>query len=160
MCCNCGTAEGLEKIPVAIAKEHFVGATFVLGLVPHCARCARSARRVRPRFGSVVFAFGYLFLAGIALCGAVGHVVGGGPRLTDGQFLFAFGGGFVVALAATIWIHRPRTFVPPCTSYYQAVFVAESRRTVLGRIEYLVLGFSNPQYARRFEERNPSLGPS
>jgi hypothetical protein len=160
MCCNCGTTEGLEKIPVAIAKDHFFGATIVIGRVAHCAGCAPSASRVRPRFGSVAAAFGFLLLAGIALGAVVGHVVGGGPHLTDGQFVFAFCGGFLVALAATVWLYRPRTFAPPCTSYYQAVFVESTRRTLFGRVEYLVLGFSNPQYAKRVQERNSSLGPS
>jgi hypothetical protein len=150
LCCNCGAIEGLSAVTMRIPHADLAGEGALPLPLPHCARCAPTARRAPPRLGrTLTFVPLFFFLSAVVIAGGM-SLVGRPLGHDDGSMVFVLAAITALGLALPLILFRWR---PPAmsgqTSRYQAVRVRLAK-TFLGKVKEIEFSFTNPAYAERF----------
>lgn len=149
ICCNCGAHEGLQVVPMPLPVSGLTGESTVPLLLPRCARCLPTARRLPPRIGRMLRWVPLFFVISVLPVFGVLHLFG--LRLQDNSGA-VFSALIMLSVFAPLMLMRRR---PPehdsQTSYYQAVRI-KPRKTFLGRTVAIEFEFTNAAYARRCRE--------
>jgi hypothetical protein len=158
-CCNCGDMNCVTEMQDTHVTRYFgLGGsetTFRLP-VPVCAGCRRSTRR-RPQgfFAKLLIVALGTIVAFLALL-MLGSTVALPPWIAEHKW--ALSAGLALAIMIGVWrLRRPK---PPRTSFYQPVRIKEARVQLTelmsgaGRVAYLKLAFTNPDYLNVFVNAN------
>jgi len=158
-CCNCGAPDCVAEVQDTRVTRYFgIGGTettFHLP-VPICARCRRSTRR-RPRGF-----FGGLLVLALCVAAAFLLLVMAGELLSYPEWLQSrlFVVSVVIAVVGFGLLWRLRWPKAPQTSFYQPVRIKVANVAVAdvasgaGRVVYMKLAFTNPDYLNVFRDAN------
>lgn len=153
-CCNCGQTGAVTLINTAMPRtQYFVlfGTERVFHqALPYCRSCQRSAIRVRPRIYGQLLVLS-LMVALLFLIGAFMHEML--PTVIQ-EHLFASSVG--LAALYTCALYYWTMYRSTLRSHYQPVRLLNFDINH-GVLDYVELGFHNPEYARLFAQANATL---
>lgn len=158
-CCNCGALDCVPEVQDTRVTRYFgIGGTettFHLP-VPVCARCRRSTRRRPPGFFARVLVLGLCIAVAFLMLVMLGLSV----EYPEWLRLHLFAVSVAVALVAFTLLSRLRRPKPPQTSFYQPVRIRQANVAVsdmangAGRVLFMKLAFTNPDYLNVFRNAN------
>jgi hypothetical protein len=159
-CCNCGNLD-CQAVVQDTRVTRFFGirgteSTFHLKL-PVCTDCRKTLRRRPPGFFSISF----VLVLGVGLpwllLYALADPARQPPSWIDANRIWI---SLVLGVIALFVFYRLRRAKPPRTSFYQPVRIKQARVQFggvmggPGRVAYLKLAFSNPDYLNSFINAN------
>jgi uncharacterized protein (DUF983 family) len=155
-CCNCGDTNcALEVQDTRVSRGIGFGGmntTFQLS-IPICEACRKSLRR-RPS-GWLLRLLVFLGTSAVMLGALIAWAKHATLPLWVAENLFVVGA--VLALVLVVLFYRFRRAKPPQTSYYQPVRIKDVNLAFaegVGRIAYMKLAFTNPDYLNVFSTAN------
>lgn len=158
-CCNCGDLNCSAEIQDTRVTRYFAiygtGNTFRLS-VPVCAGCRRTLRRRPPVLLTQLGVF--LLSAGAWLITL--YLLGKSVTLPLWVSDHAWKIGAALGAITTLIVYRLRRAKPPRTSFHQPVRIKQasvrfdSVMSGPGAVQYLKLGFTNPDYLNVFVNAN------